>query len=100
MRQTSFARPGLMSRPMPKPLPFAAARNTVPALVIEGQTVPQVPIHTALGAGLAVAGSLLVGEGLFAIFLSSDQSTLSTILRLGRIGIGGGLLVWVAASSA
>lgn len=99
MRHTSFARPGLMSRPMPRPLPFGAARRFVPALVIEGQTVPKVPIDSPLGIGLAVSGTVLLGEGLLSIFLSADQSTLSTILRLGRIGIGGGLLIWVAASS-
>lgn len=98
MRQT-FARAGLMVRSTPRPLAFGATRRTVPALVIEGQTIPKVPLDSPLGIGLGVSGLLLVGEGLLSIFLSADQSTLSTILRLGRIGIGGGLLVWVASSS-
>lgn len=98
MRQT-FARPGLMVRPMPRPLAFGASGRTVPALVIEGETIPKVPIDTALGVGLGISGALLVGEGLLSIFLSADQSALSTILRIGRIGIGGGLLIWVASSS-
>lgn len=84
--------------PLHRPGMFAANRS-VPALVIEGQSIPKIPIDSWLGASLAVSGTLMMGEALLSLFLSSDQSTLQTIFRLGRIVTGGGLIIWVAASS-
>lgn len=76
------------------------SRGTVPALVFETPKVPSVPISTPLGAALGITGGVLVIDALVSIFGSADQSTLATVFRLFRVAAGGGLLVWVAASSA
>lgn len=74
--------------------------RTVPALVFESPKIPSVPVTTPLGAVLGVTGAVLVVDALLAIFGSPEQTTLATVFRLFRIAAGGGLLVWVAASSA
>lgn len=80
--------------------PMRSMAASVPALVFEKPKVPSVPISTPLGAALGVTGGLLVIDALLSIFGSQDQSTLSTVFRIFRLAAGGGLLVWVAASSA
>lgn len=77
---------------------LAAPRTSVPALIVEGQTVPKIPLTSPLGMTLAVSGTILVGEGLISIFAAQDQSGWATVFRLFRIALGGGMLVWVAAS--
>jgi hypothetical protein len=72
----------------------------VPAIIFEGHTVPKVPLTSALGVALAVSGVVLVGEGLVSLFASQDQGGWSTVFRLFRITVGGGMLVWVAASGS
>jgi hypothetical protein len=74
--------------------------RTVPALVFESPKVPSVPLSSPLGAVLGVTGAVLVVDALLSIFGSPEQTTLATIFRLFRLTAGGGLLVWVAASSA
>lgn len=87
-------------RPNRAPIRSLAAtrRTTVPALVIEGHTVPKIPLSTPLGMTLAAAETILVGEGVISIFAAQDQSGWATVFRLFRIALGGGMLVWVAAS--
>lgn len=84
--------------------PFASrsmmSARTVPALVFESPKVPSVPLSSPLGAALGVTGVVLVVDALLSIFGSPEQSTLATVFRLFRVAAGGGLIIWVAASSA
>ena len=77
----------------------ASMARGAPMLVFETPKIPRVDITTPLGAVLAVSGGILTAEALIALFSSQDQSTWATVFRLFRIGLGGGLLAWVAASS-
>ena len=83
-----------------QPRALRSMATSVPALVFEKPKVPSVPVSTPLGAVLGVTGGVLVIDALLSIFGSQDQSTLSTVFRIFRLAAGGGLLVWVAASSA
>lgn len=83
-----------------QPRSMRSLAASVPALVFEKPKVPSVPISTPLGTMLGVTGGVLVIDALLSIFGSQDQSTLSTVFRIFRLAAGGGLLVWVAASSA
>jgi hypothetical protein len=77
----------------------AGLRRTGPELVIEGYTVPRVPIDTTLGAVLGISGAALLAEALVAVFASEEQGTWPTIFRLFRMALGGGLVVWTVAST-
>lgn len=70
----------------------------MPAIVFEGHAIPKVPLTTPVGIFLTVSGVILVGEGLISLFASQDQGGWATVFRLFRITVGGGMLVWVAAS--
>jgi hypothetical protein len=87
-------------RSFAQPRSLRSMAASVPALVFEKPKVPSIPVSTPLGAAIGVTGAVLVVDALLSIFGSQDQSTLSTVFRIFRLAAGGGLLVWVAASSA
>lgn len=58
-----------------------------------------IAINTTPGALIGTAGAILVIEGAISILFSQDQQTISTVGRVGRIGIGLSLLGWVISKS-
>lgn len=79
--------------------PLANRKLSSPALVLERQSIPRLPADSLVGAAALVSGVVLLGEGIVSLFAGENQDAWSTIFRLFRIGVGGGLTLWVAAST-